>query len=126
MMPMVIMLICYPILYLISVFIGAALFHLCVMVVKGLENSQFGFEGTLKVLCYGSIGNIAQIVPFVGWLVALVVNLVLAVLGIRTVHRTTTATAIFAILLPIALCCICFLALMFAGFGAAMLGRPGG
>lgn len=123
MLPILIILVCYPILYAIGVFIGAGIFHLCLMVVKGLEQSSFGFEGTLKVVCYGSIGSLAQVVPFLGGLVGGVLNLYLNIMGIRTVHRTTTGTAVLAILLPIILCCVCGIVLVFVGgFGAAMMG----
>lgn len=123
-LPILVVIVCYPIIYAIGLFFGAGVFHLCLMVVKGLENSSFGFEGTLKVLCYGSIGSIAQVVPFLGGLVGGLFNLYLSVVGIRTVHRTTTGIAIAAVLLPIAICCVCIFLLVFVGgFGAAMMGQ---
>lgn len=121
------MLVFYPVLYLIFIFVGAGIYHLCLMVLKGLEGSPFGFEGTLKAVCYGSIGSLAQVVPFLGGLVALVVNVILMVFGFRSVHRTSTQTAVLAVLLPIIICCVCaFAAAMMTGFGAAMLGNQGG
>ncbi len=124
MVPILIILVCYPLFYAIGVFIGAGVFHLCLMVVKGLEQSPFGFEGTLKVVCYGSIGSLAQVIPFLGGLVGGVLNLYLNIMGIRTVHRTTTGTAVLAILLPIIICCVCAFVLIFVGgFGAAMMGQ---
>jgi len=126
-MQMGLMLVFYPVLFLIGVFIGAGIYHLCLMVLKGLEGSPFGFEGTLKAVCYGSVGSLAQVVPILGGLVAMVVNIILVVVGFRTVHRTSTQTAVLAVLLPIIICCVCVAAVaLMTGFGAAMMGAQGG
>lgn len=96
-----------PVLITIGLFIGAGILHVCLMVVGGLSSSTAGFEGTFRTMCYASVADFAQIIPFVGGLVALIWKLVLLVIGFSTVHRTTQGKAIFAVLIPLVLCCGC-------------------
>lgn len=111
-----------PIYILIGLFIGGAILHVCVMVVGGLSASQAGFEGTFRVLAFAVVANLAQIVPFVGGLIAMVWSIVLLTLGIASLHRTTNGKALFAVLIPLVLCCLCVMlgALMFGASMAAM------
>lgn len=111
-----------PIFILIGLFVGAGIFHLCLMVIKGLEGSQAGFEGTLRVLSYASVAQLAQVIPFVGGLIALVWLIFLYVVGLSTVHRTTQGKALLAVLLPIILCCVCGVIIMVLAFGGLMAG----
>ncbi len=96
-----------PVFIAIAIAIGAAILHLCLMIVGGLSNSRAGFEGTFRTICYSSVADFAQVVPFVGGLVAAIWKIVLLVIGFSTVHRTTQGKAIFAILIPLILCCGC-------------------
>jgi hypothetical protein len=114
-----------PIMALIGLFIGAAILHLCLMLVQGLAESRAGFEGTVRVISYAYIANLANIVPVVGGLIALVWSLILLVIGFSTMHRTTQGKAIAAVLVPVILCCVCILAFVFFGVGAAFLGSQG-
>lgn len=111
--------VCYPILYAIGVFLMAGIVHLTLSVIKGLDQSPFGFEGTLKVVAYGTVANVASIIPMIGGLITLGVTIYLAINGIEVVHRTSQKNAIITVLVPIVLCCICA-AISFAFFGAAM------
>jgi len=111
-----------PIYILVGLFIGSAILHVCIMVVGGLSASQAGFEGTFRVLAFAVVANLAQVVPFVGGLVAMVWSIVLLTLGLASLHRTTTGKALFAVLIPLVLCCLCvmFGVLMFGASMAAM------
>ncbi len=102
-----------PFLAVIGLFLGAGLFHLCLMMVGGTERSGAGFEGTLRVLAYASVAHLAQVIPLVGMLIAPVWAMVLFVLGFMAVHKTSQGKAIVAVLIPLALCCAC-LAVVFA------------
>jgi hypothetical protein len=98
-----------PAFTLIGIFLYSAILHLCLMIVGGLESSDTGFEGTLRVVCYGSVAQLASIVPILGAFITFVWQIVLFVIGFIHVHRTTQGKAIFAALLPFLLCCVCII-----------------
>lgn len=109
---------------IIGLFIIAGIFHLVLQLLGGLKDSSAGFEGTFRVVSYAQVVQLATLVPFVGGLVALVWGIILYVIGLATVHRTTQGKAVAAVLIPIAVCCICLIVAitMFAASIAAMLG----
>ena len=113
------LLVFWPILYVVGIFIGSAVMHLCLLLVGATEKSEIGFEGTLKVYAYSSISWLAAAVPIVGSLVMWIWNLVLVVIGFAAVHRTSPARALVATLIPLVLCCLCGLALSVL-FGAVL------
>lgn len=97
----------YPALFAIGIFIGTGIFHVCLMVVGGLTNSRAGFEGTFRASAYSSVADLANAVPFFGGLVAAVWKIYLVVVGVVAIHRTTTGKALTAALIPVAVCCLC-------------------
>jgi hypothetical protein len=107
-----------PILVLIGLFVGAAIYHVSFMVVGATKDSTSGFEGTFRTVAYASVSNLANVIPFVGGLAALVWNLILMVLGAVRMHRTTQGKAIAGVLIPMLLCCVCILAVVAAVVGA--------
>jgi hypothetical protein len=107
-----------PVAVVVGLFLGAGIIHLCLMMV-GAANS--GFLATVRVLCYSSTGQLAQVVPVIGGLLAFVFVLILEVKGLETAHRTTTGKAIAAVLIPVAFCCACAI-LLVVSLGAAMIG----
>lgn len=109
----------YPIFYAIGVFLLACIFHLTLSLIKGLDRSPFGFEGTLKVVAYGMVANIASVIPMIGGIISFGVMVYLAINGIEVVHRTSQKNAVITVLVPIGLCCVCIIA-SFVLFGAAM------
>ena len=96
-----------PIVLLIALFVYAAIQHVSFLVVGALSQSTSGFEGTVRVLAYSSVADLANAVPIVGGLAALVWKIVLMTLGATRLHRTSQGKAIFGILLPLVLCCVC-------------------
>ena len=108
-----------PIFVVIAMFLGAGIYHLCLMVVGATESSPTGFEGTLKVYAYSQIAGLATVLPLLGSFVYLIWAIVLAVVGYSTVHRTTTGKALIAVLIPLLLCCACVIVV--AIFFGAML-----
>ncbi len=123
----VITLVLWPVFFAIGIFIGAGIYHLCLMLVGGVESSPLGFEGTLKVVAYSQVASLAAVVPVLGGLIVLVASLILTVIGFVEAHRTTQGKAILAVLIPIALCCICGVvaAVMFGAAFAAMMSGAG-
>jgi hypothetical protein len=114
-----------PIMAVVGLFIWAAIVHLCLMMLSALGSSRAGFEGSVRALAYTQIASIVQIVPFVGPLIALVWTIYLATVGISTLHRTTQGKAVAAVLIPIAVCCVCIVAAI-AIFGAAIFAAISG
>ncbi len=116
---LLITLVFWPIFYVIIIFIGSAVMHVCLLLVGATEKSETGFEGTLKVYACSTIAWLAVVLPFVGGLVASIWNLVLEVVGFAAVHRTSQGRALVAVLIPIILCCLCGLILSVL-FGAVL------
>lgn len=113
-----------PVFVVIGLFIGSAIFHLCLMIVGALTQSTSGFEGTFRTTSYAAVATLAQVIPFVGGLISLVWCLVLAVMGATRLHRTTTGKAVFAVLIPVILLCGC-MAIAVVMFMGVLAGRIG-
>ena len=121
---LIVRLIVAPFVIAIGLFVGAAILHLCCMLVGALQNSRSGFEGTLRAVCYSEVSSIASIVPFVGGLIAIVWWIVLAVQGVERLHRTTSGKAVAAVLIPAIVCCGGAVLIALA-VGAALFSRFG-
>lgn len=119
---LIVSLVVVPIVTVIGMFIGSAILHLMLLLVGGVESSSAGFEGTLRVMCYSSVGRLGQVVPFLGGLLSFVWSVILLVIGLKRMHGTSEGKAIAAVLLPLALCCVCIFAAFMLGVGGAMLG----
>ena len=118
---LVVTLIIWPFVYVVIVFLGSGVLHLCLLIVGATERSETGFEGTLKVYAYATVAWLAVVLPFVGGLIAWLWNIVLEVVGLAAVHRTSQGRALAAVLIPTMVCCLCGLLLMIL-FGAAIAG----
>ncbi len=116
----VMFLVVFPFAYLFVLFIASGIYHLVLNLLGGLQQSEAGFEGSLKVVAYSAPAGLAAIIPFVGGIIGMIWALVLYIIGLATVHKTTHAKAVLAVLIPIVLCCICaVLVAMAFGFGIA-------
>jgi hypothetical protein len=113
-----------PIGVVIGLFIGAAILHVCFLIVGALSNSTAGFEGTVRVVGYSWVTQLAQIIPVFGGLVAAVWSLVLAVMGAQALHKSSQGKAVMGVLLPVLLCCGCALIGLIVG-GAALMSAFG-
>ena len=113
-----------PFVIAIALFLGAAILHLCCMLVGALQNSRSGFEGSLRAVCYSEVSSLASVIPLVGGLIAIVWWIVLAVQGIQRLHHTTSGKAVAAVLIPVVVCCG-GLVLIALAVGAAMFTRFG-
>ena len=107
-----------PIFIIIGIFIWSAILHLCLVIVGGLGQSRSGFEGTFRVVSYGTVAQLANVVPIAGEMICLVWSLVLAVIGVQQIHQTEKGKAVLAVLIPVVLCCACVgVTVMLAGAG---------
>jgi hypothetical protein len=111
-------LICTPLLVLLSTFLSAGIIHLCLLMVGGARQP---FETTFRVVCFttGSV-NPLQVVPFCGSVVAAIWALVLYCIGLARAHETETGRAVLAVFLPLVVCCggLFLLLLLVGGIGA--------
>ncbi len=107
-----------PVFIVVALFIGAAIVHLCLMLVGGANKS---FETTFRVLAFsqGSTG-LLQIIPVCGGLIAAVWALVVNCIGLARSHEISTGRAVLAVLLPLVVCCGAgiLLLIMFGGIAA--------
>ncbi|HPC82651.1 MAG TPA: YIP1 family protein [Thermoanaerobaculaceae bacterium] len=111
-----------PLLVLIALFVGAAIYHLFLLLYGGASS---GFGATVRVLCYASTVQILQVLPICGGLVGAVWGIVLQVIGLAVAHRTTRVKAAGAILTPILLCCLCAVLILVLAFGGALAAARG-
>jgi hypothetical protein len=100
-----------PIIIAIGLFIGSAIFHICLLIVGA---GKRGFEATFRVLSYASSSQAFALVPFVGGFIIVIYNLVLWTIGFRESHHTTTGRAFIAVLLPVIIISLLIGLLVFA------------
>ncbi len=125
---MVVVLVVWPFIYAIILFLSAGIYHLCLMLVGGVGDSPTGFEGTFKVVAFSAVTNLCNIVPFIGGLIALVWMIILLTVGFTEAHRTSQGKALAGALLPIVFCCLCgvLIAVIFGASIAAMIAGANG
>lgn len=100
---MALCLVLVPVFVVMALFIGAAVVHLCLMIVGGARQS---FETTFRVLCF-AVGSTYPliIVPFCGGIVAGIWGLLVECIGLARAHETETGRAVLAVFLPMIVCC---------------------
>jgi len=96
-----------PVMIIIGIFLWSAILHLCLVIVGGLDQSNAGFEGSFRVVSYGMVAQLANLVPFVGDLLVGTWSIILAIIGVQQIHKTAQGKAITAVLIPVVLCCVC-------------------
>lgn len=115
---LVLSLILAPIYIVVALFVWSALLHLCLVLVGGLKDSSAGFEGTFRVVSYTTVAQLGSLVPVLGSVITLIWSIILGVIGITSLHKSSQGQAIAALLIPLALCCLCvFFFLMTIGAG---------
>ena len=119
----IILIVLAPIFVVVTAFISAAILHVCLMIVGGAKES---FETTFRVVCF-SMGSTdpLMIVPFCGGLISGVWRIVLNCIGLARAHETDTGRAVFAVFLPLIVCCGggFLIAMMIGAFGAWSAGH---
>ncbi len=93
-----VILIAMPFLIALSIFVGSAINHVCLMIVGG---NKKGFEATFRAISYAWSGYLFGIIPVIGSTIGAIYSLVLIILGIREGHGITTGKAVLAALLPV-------------------------
>jgi hypothetical protein len=92
-----------PVFVVIGLFIGAAIMHLCLMIVGGARQP---FETTFRVLAFtqGATG-VLQMIPICGAAIAGVWAIVVNCIGLARAHETDLWRAVVAVFLPVIVCC---------------------
>ncbi len=81
----------------IAIFVGSAIIHLCLMIVRGNNN---GYKTTFRAISYSYSGYLFGIIPFIGLIIGNIYVFILTVIGVKEGHGITTGKAILAVLLP--------------------------
>ncbi len=102
----------------IGLLIGAAVVHVCLMMVGGARQN---FETTLRVLAFAQ-GSTAwlNVIPCVGPLAIFVWVVVLEIVGLSRAHETTGGKAALALFLPLIVIGICAVVVVVGVLGVAI------
>jgi hypothetical protein len=102
----------------IAQFIGAAVLHVCLMIVGGANRP---FETTFRVLAFsqGSTG-VLQMIPVCGGMIALIWGIVVNCIGLARAHETDTWRAVVAVFLPMIVCGGCIVVAIMLGVAGAL------
>jgi hypothetical protein len=106
--------------WVIGIFIGSGITHLCLMLFGGANH---GFETTFRTVAYthGSVLPIL-LLPLCGAYVVSIWGIVVTIIGLSQMHETTIGKAAAGVLVPYAICCALFVITLLAIFGLAILG----
>ena len=107
-----------PIYWAIVLFIGAALFHLLVLLF--VRPSNAGFEATFRAVSYASVYQLVSWIPLIGWIVGPVWGIILAIFGIREIHATTTGKAVLIVVIPVVVAILFVVFVLAALIGGAL------
>lgn len=80
-----------------AIFVGSAIIHLCLMLVKGNNN---GYKTTFRAICYSYSGYLFGIIPFIGLIIGNIYVFILTIIGVKQGHGISTGKAVLAVLLP--------------------------
>jgi hypothetical protein len=81
----------------IAIFIGSAIIHLSLIIVRG---NNKGYKTTFRAISYSYSGYLFGIIPFIGILIGNIYVFILTIIGVREGHEISTGKAILAVLLP--------------------------
>jgi hypothetical protein len=94
-----------PVLTALGLFIISGMLHLCLMFTGG---SNLQFYTTFKVFSYTHGATaLLNIVPIFGSFVAFFWSIYINISGLKAAHKISFGQALFAVLLPLVLCCAC-------------------
>ena len=97
----------------LAIFIGSAILHLCLMIVRG---NHHGYKTTFRAVSYSYSAYLFGIIPFIGLFVGYIYTLILTIIGVREGHGISTGKAALAVLLPLIVAVGFFILLPLIGF----------
>jgi hypothetical protein len=89
-----------PVILLLSLFVAAAVTHLLLRLFGGASRD---FTFTARVYAFSYSPQAVGIVPVIGSVIGFIWMVGVAIIGLREGHRTTTARAAAAVLIPVAI-----------------------
>jgi hypothetical protein len=92
------LLVFYPLLLILRLLVMTGIIH---ALLKLLRSGQSGPEATFRVLSYSAAPLLLGVIPFIGPIIGGVWSIGLTIIGLKQAHRTSFATASFAVLIPI-------------------------
>jgi hypothetical protein len=98
-----------PLFVVIAMFIGSAVLHLLLLIVRGGNN---GFEATFRVVSYSQATQIWAVIPFIGGFIGGLWILIVQIVGLREIHETSYLRVILALLIPVAFILLLVLAII--------------
>ena len=108
----------------LAIFVGSAIVHLCLMIVKGNNN---GYKTTFRAISYSYSGYLFGIIPFIGIFIGNIYVFILTIIGVKEGHGISTGKAVLAVLLPaIVIFGLIFIAIMIVMMFVGSLGVLGG
>jgi len=93
-----------PVFGIIGCFIGAAIAHLCLIMLGGCQE---GYLATVKVYLYSAGTNVFSIIPCLGPFVSGILSIVIVVAGLSSMQKVSKTKALTASLLLPFFCCCC-------------------
>ncbi len=81
----------------LAIFIGSAILHVCLMIVRG---NHHGYKTTFRAVSYSYSAYLFGIIPFLGLVIGSIYTFILTIIGVREGHEISTGKAILAVLLP--------------------------
>lgn len=87
-----------PFMITFSIFVGSAITHFCLMIVRG---NKRGFTATFRTISYSYSARLFDIVPVIGSFIGSIYMLILIIIGVREGHDISTGKAILAVFLPV-------------------------
>jgi hypothetical protein len=105
-----------PLLALFVTYVGAAVWHLLLMLFRGANRP---FDATLTVVAYACAPMLLLVVPMCGTFVAEIWTLVVLVIGLAAIHRCGWKAAA-AVLTPVLLACVCSCSTVALSFSVLM------
>ena len=97
-----------PLYVIINMFVVSGILHLCLVITGAGRN---GFEGTFRIVAFSQSIKLLALVPFVGGFVGWFWHFIVQVIGLREMHETSSLRTIIAMLLPIVLIFMIFIAI---------------
>lgn len=89
-------LIFYPVLLTIMLFLISGINHFCLNILRAASG---GFEGTFRVLSYSSAPMVFSVIPVLGPLIGVIWTFICTIIGFKNMHRTTTLKVVLAMLI---------------------------
>lgn len=113
-----------PIFLLISMFVSGLIYFVCFKMMGGVAS----METTIKMVGYSQAVQILSLavasIPFIGIFISPIIVLwqiwVLVVAG-KIIHQLDTGKSLIAVLIPVVVCCVIPLIIMFATMGVGIL-----